>query len=95
MKIVVSDRNAHNFRVQLEFLIDGMDIGEEWCDDYLDGPAQEHVKRKSTRSMTMGSHPKYDGNLTAYIHIETERKEALGVVGRITENDGEWYLITP
>ena len=48
-KIVVSDSNAHNFRVQLEFLIDGMDIDEEWCDNYLDGPAQEHVKSISTR----------------------------------------------
>ena len=90
--------NAHNFRVQLEFLIDGMDIDEEWCDNYLDGPAsaREHVKRKSTQIMKklrMGSHPKYDGNLTTYIHNETEWKEALGVVGRVMENDGE-YLIT-
>ena len=73
-----------------------MDIDEEWCDNYLqvDGPAQEQVKRKSTRSLRMGSHPKYDGNLTTYIHNETEWKEALGVVGRVMENDGE-YLITP
>ena len=94
---VVSDRNAHNFRVKLEFLIDGTDSDEEWCGNYLDGPAKEHVKRKSTLSMKklrMGSHPKYDGNLTTYIHNETERKEALGVVGRVMENDGE-YLITP
>jgi hypothetical protein len=93
-KIVVSDRDAHNFRVQLEFLIDGMDIDEEWCDNYLDGPAQEHVKSKSTRSakkLRMGSHPKYDGNLTTYIHNETERKEALGVVGRVMENHGEFF----
>ena len=77
-------RNAHNFRVQLEFLINGMNIDEEWCDNYLDGPAQEHVKRKSTRNMKklrMGSHPKYDGNLTTYIHNETEWKDALGVIG--------------
>ena len=47
-KIAASDRNAHNFRVQLEFLIDGMDIDEEWCDNYLDGPAQELVKSKNT-----------------------------------------------
>ena len=81
---------------QLEFLIDGMDIDKEWCDNYLDGPAQEHVKRKSTRStkkLRMDSHPKYDGNLTTYIHNETERKEALYVIGRVMENDGE-YLIT-
>ena len=78
MKIVVSNRNERNFRVQLEFLIDGMDIDEEWCDDYLDGPAQEHVKRKSTRSMTMGSHPKYDGSLTTYIHNERRLLVLLG-----------------
>ena len=90
---MVSDRNEHNFRVQLEFLIDGMDIDEEWCDNYLDGHAQEHVKRKSTRSMRMGSHPKYDGNLTTYIHNETERKEALGVVGRVMKNDGEYVRV--
>ena len=91
-KIVVSDSNAHNFRVQLEFLVDGMDIDEEWCDNYLDGPAQELVKGISTRSakkLRMGSHPKYDGNLTTYIHNETERKEALSVVGRVLENHGE------
>jgi hypothetical protein len=93
-KTVVSDRDAHNFRVQLEFLIDGMDIDEEWCDNYLDGPAQEHVKSKSTRivkKLRMGSHPKYDGNLTTYIHNETERMEALGVVGRVMENRGEFF----
>jgi hypothetical protein len=85
-KIVVSDRNAHNFEIQLEYLIDGMDIDEEWCDNYLDGPAQERVKSKSTRSankLRMGSHPKYDGNLTTYIRNETERKEALGILGRV------------
>jgi hypothetical protein len=94
VKIVVSDSNAHNFRVQIEFLIDGMDIDEEWCDDYLDGPAQEYVKKFSTRSakkLRMGSHPKYDGNLTTYIHNETERKEALNVVGRVMENHGEFF----
>jgi hypothetical protein len=72
MKIAVSERNALNFRIQLEFLVDGMDIDEEWCDNYLDGPAHwhEHVKSKCTRSakkLRMGSHPKYDGNLTTYI----------------------------
>ena len=92
-KIIVTDRNALNFRVQLEFLIDGMDIDEEWCDDYLDGPAQEHVKSISTRTakkLRMGSHPKYDGNLTTYIHNETERTEALSVVGRVMKNNGEF-----
>ena len=89
-KIVVSDSNAHNFRVQLEFFIDGMDIDEEWCDNYLDGPAQEYVKSISTRSakkLRMGSHPKYDGNLTTYIHNETERKEALCIMGRVMGNN--------
>ena len=96
MKIVVSDRDAHNFRVQVEFLIDGMDIDEEWCDNYLDGPPLEHVKSKSTRSakkLRMGSHPKYEGNLTTYIHNETERKVALGVVGRGMENRVSSYFI--
>ena len=46
MKIVVSDRTAHNFRVQLEFLIDGMDIDKEWCDNYLDEPASSRHKSK-------------------------------------------------
>ena len=55
MKIVLSDRNAHNFRVQLEYLIDGMDIDEEWCDSYLDGFAkecqkQEHAKREGVEN---------------------------------------------
>ena len=80
--------------MQLEFLIDGMDIDEEWCDNYLDGPAQELVKSKNTRSakkLRTGSHPKHDGNLTTYIHNETERKEALGIVGRVMENRGEFF----
>ena len=88
-EIVSSDPNALNFRIQLEFLIDGMDIDEEWCDNYLDGPAQEYLKSKSTQSvkkLRMGSHPKYDGNLNTYIHNETERNEALAVVGHVMEN---------
>jgi hypothetical protein len=93
---VVSDRNALNFRIQLEYLIDGMDIDEKWCDNYLGGPAQEHVKKKSTRhakKLRMGSHPKYEGNLTTYIHNETERKEALSVVGRVLKNHGEFFIL--
>ncbi|KAL0954874.1 hypothetical protein HGRIS_003807 [Hohenbuehelia grisea] len=30
----------------------------------------------------MGSHPKYDGNLTTYIHDEEERMAAVAVPGR-------------
>ena len=41
MKIVVFNCDAHNFRVQLGFIIDGMDIDEEWCDNYLDGKSEE------------------------------------------------------
>ena len=92
-KTVVSDPNALNFRIQLEYLIDGMDI-DEWSDNYLDGPAQEYIKSKSTRvakMLRMGSHPKYEGNLTTYIHNETERKEALDVVGQVMENHGEFF----
>ena len=84
-KIVVTEPDTLSFQVQLEFLIDGMDIDEEWCDNYLDGPAHEYVKSRSTRiakKLRMGSHPKYDGNLSTYIHNERERNEALGVVGR-------------
>ena len=80
-KTVVTDRNAHNFEVQLEFLIGEMDI-EEWCDNYLDGPVLES---RSAKKLRIGSHPKYDGNLSMYIHDETERKEVLGVVGRVIE----------
>lgn len=75
----------YNFEIQLEFLIDGMDIDEEWCDSYLDGFAK-NVKSRSTRSAKesrMSSYPKYDGSLSTHIHDETERKEALGVVGRV------------
>ncbi|KIM35677.1 hypothetical protein M413DRAFT_449627 [Hebeloma cylindrosporum] len=89
-EIAASDRNALSIRVQLEFLIDGMDIDEEWCDEYLDGSGQEYVKSKCTRNakkLRMGSHPKYDGNLTTYIHDETEQKVARGVVGRTMIRD--------
>jgi hypothetical protein len=90
-KTVVSDRNAHIFRVQLEFLIDGSSTRSGATTSHLDGPAQEHVESKCTRStkkLRMGSHPKYDGNLTTYIHNDTEN-EALGDVGRVTKNHGE------
>lgn len=74
-----------NFDCQLEFLIDGMDIDEEWCTRYLRGPALEYVLTRSTRNRKksrMGSHPKYDGNITTYIHSESERQVALSTLGR-------------
>ena len=49
-KLQVSDRNAQNFGVQLELLVNGIDIGEEWCDNYLDEPTQELVKSKASEA---------------------------------------------
>jgi hypothetical protein len=75
----------NNFLSQIEFLIDGMDIEEEWCCKYLSGSEQEFVQNKSTRGakrLRMGSHPKYEGNLTTYIHDESERAAVLTVIGR-------------
>ena len=30
----------------------------------------------------MGSHPKYEGNLTTFIHDESERQDIMRIVGR-------------
>jgi hypothetical protein len=81
-----------NFCIQIEYLIDGMDIDEEWCHNFLNGPAQEYVRSKSTpiaKKNRMGQHPKYDGNLTTYIHDQEERQRALSVIGRVMVNQGE------
>ena len=51
MKIVVSNRNERNFRVQLEFLIDGMDIDEEWCDNYLHQDPLKNMSKGSAREV--------------------------------------------
>jgi hypothetical protein len=87
--IVVSHgTDNNNFLTQITFLIDGVDIGEEWCNMYLDGPSLEFVRSISTRSAKkdrMGSHPKYEGNLTTYIHDESEREVAVNIVGRVME----------
>jgi len=72
---------------QIEFLIDGMDIDEEWCHIYLNGPCRDLVKSKSSPSAKkarMGSHPKYEGNLTTCIRNDKERNGIINVVGRIT-----------
>lgn len=37
------------FVVQIEYLIDGMDLDEDWCLQYLDGQAQAQVRSKSTQ----------------------------------------------
>jgi len=81
-----------NFAIQIECLIDGMDLDQDWCYKYLDGPAQEYVRSKSTstaKKNRMSSHPKYDGNLTTFIHDERERQTALKVIGRTMENLGK------
>jgi hypothetical protein len=81
-----------NFRIQIEYLIDGMDIDKEWCCLFLDGPAKQYVWSKSTpiaKKNRMGQHPKYDGNLTTYIHDQEERQRVLSVIGRVMENHGE------
>jgi len=70
--IVVNDgMDNNNFLTQITFLIDGVDIGEDCCNMYLDGPSLEFVQSISTPSakkVRMGLHPKYEGNLTTYIH---------------------------
>ena len=66
MKIVVFTGNcdAHNFRVQLGgFLIDGMDIDEEWCDNYLDGKSEE-VENGARFKMRTGFFKKF-----YYLHV--------------------------
>ena len=92
------NRDDSNFVVQIEFLIDGMDIDEEWCSIYLDDPSLEFVRSRSTRSAKkarMGSHPKYEGNLTTYIHNESERKDVMGVIGRVMKNNGGYTRLHP
>jgi hypothetical protein len=89
---VTHNTDDNNFFTQLEFLIDGMDIDEEWCHTYLDDPALEFIRNRSTRSAKrarMGSHPKYEGNLTTYIHNELEREVVIRVVGRTMEDNGK------
>ena len=94
---VVTSQGERNgtFVVQIEYLIDGMDLDDEWCRKYLDGPAQEYVRSKSTpiaKRDKMGSHPKYEGNMTTFIHDERERQTALRVIGRTMENLGSKNL---
>jgi len=89
---VTHNADDNNFVTQLEFLIDGMDIDEEWCNTYLDDPALEFIRSRSTRSAKkarMGSHPKYEGNLTTYIHNELEREVVIRTVGRTIEDNGK------
>jgi hypothetical protein len=84
--------DSNNFVSQIEFLVDGMDIDEEWCHNYLDGRALAFVLRKSTRSAKkarMGSHPKYEGNLTTFIHDESERQDIIRVIGRGMDRQSE------
>jgi hypothetical protein len=93
---VVTSQTEKNgtFVVQIEYLIDGMDLDEDWCLKYLDGQGQAYVQSKSTpiaKKRRMGSHPKYDGNLTTFIHDETERQAALKVIGRMMESHGKQH----
>ena len=86
----------NSFLVQIEFLIDGMDIDEEWCRIYLDGAGRDLVQSRSSRSVKkarMGSHPKYEGNLTTYIHNVEERNSIINIVGRVMENRSEFSCI--
>jgi len=85
----------NSFVAQIEFLIDGMDIDEKWCHTYLDGSCQDLVKSKSSPSAKqarMGSHPKYEGNLTTYIRNDKERNGIINVVGRVMADHGEFFL---
>lgn len=82
---ITQGTDDNNFLTQIEFLIDGMDIDDEWCGKYLNGAQRTFVQNKSTRSAKrarMGSHPKYEGKLTTYIQDELERQSVLDVVGR-------------
>ncbi|KIJ34642.1 hypothetical protein M422DRAFT_34990 [Sphaerobolus stellatus SS14] len=75
----------NNFLCQLEFLIDGSDLDEDWCNLYLDGRPRAFVRSRSSRvakKSRMGSTPKHEGNLTMHIRNEEERQEALRVPGR-------------
>jgi hypothetical protein len=91
--VVTSQREKNaTFVVQIEYLIDGMDLDEDWCLKYLDGQAQAYVQSKSTpiaKQKRMGSHPKYDDNLTTFIHDERGRQAALKVIGRMMESRGK------
>jgi hypothetical protein len=87
----------NNFVAQTEFLIDGMDIDDEWCYTYLDGPSLEFVRSRSTRTAKksrMGSHPKYENNLTTYIHNELEREVAIRVAGRVIATKGNGKTVS-
>jgi hypothetical protein len=42
----------------------------------------------SGKKVRMGLHPKYEGNLTTYIHDESEREVAVNIIGRVIE--GKW-----
>jgi hypothetical protein len=58
----------------------------------------EFVRSRSTRSAKkarMGSHPKYEGNLTTYIHNGSERKDVMGVIGRVMKNNGGYTRSHP
>jgi hypothetical protein len=86
--------DSNNFVSQIYFLVDGMDIDEEWCHNYLDGLALAFVLRKSTRGAKkarMGSHPKCEGNLTTFIHDESERQDIMRVVGRGMDRRSEYF----
>jgi hypothetical protein len=85
---VVNNTNNNNFLTQIMFFIDAVDIGEDWCNMYLDGPSREFVRSISTPSVKkvrMGSHPRYEGNLTTYIHNKSEREVAVNIIGRVIE----------
>lgn len=94
--VVHPSMDNNNFVAQIEFLIDGMDIDGEWCRIYLDGPGQEFVGSRSSpraKKARMGSHPKYEGNITTYIHNDKERNDMLNVVGRVMADHGEFSCV--
>ena len=96
--VAARERWQHgNFACQLEFLIDGVDIDEEWCDKFLSDLKSEHtwMLERSTRQgkkRRMGSHPKYEGRITTFINNDEESKSARAVVGRDWEIAGELRL---
>lgn len=97
---VVTSHGKKNetFSTQIEHLIDGMDLDEEWCRKYLDGPAEVYVRNKSTstaKKNRVGSHPKYEGKLTTFIHDERGRQTALRVIGRTMEYLGKNFTDRP
>jgi hypothetical protein len=72
------------YNIELQFLIDGQDIDESWCERYLSGEPYDYVVRWSTRQGKKDriGKIKYYGQLTTYVSDEEERQKVLTTIGR-------------